>query len=340
MYDFLENMVIFITMIEYFTNNFIFNSQNELNSFVRLVVGITESYLGFLLKKGKLYLPLDLNVYDCAIELSSELFIEKDKKLIKFDNYFAKLENPPLTNDEFIKYLNGFIIFLVHNNLPNIYKHSDSITYKAIRNFKSSIKEKDFFVTLLFTGKYLHRKEIDWNGNYLEREDLLKLYYSDNSGQLSNTVPEFLDKIFDLIEKQKDYIHTVTMNDLIYVYKQTLLNEHYVNHSNGDAQSNIESNLHIKLLLEEMKEDFFIKQRNYFNKADFSENMRVCMYNIIEDVINDLITGIKRKSVLKLVEKYIPQESQDEYYNKIEYCLQIFDNELLKVLYREEIIYK
>ena len=140
-------------MYDVYRNNFAIKSAGQVNAFVDSVLAISNKYLNYLVSKNRIYIPLDLSVYDCSVDLLAELFKIENNCFTRIEKYFSSLENKPRTEEEYNHYLKTFIYTCVQNSLADMYKHSDPVTYKIIRNIKYAIDTGNYKTTVLLTGK-------------------------------------------------------------------------------------------------------------------------------------------------------------------------------------------
>ncbi len=150
-------------MYELYKENFVFKSVQELNSFVSGILAISEQYIGYLQYIGKIYLPDDTDSYDVAIDVTAELFKNENNTLILFRNYFDSLEQKPENEENFERYLKSYLYAIIQNNLINIFRQYDPVTFKVIRNLKLAVKSNGYKTVSLFTDKYIYEGEIDYN---------------------------------------------------------------------------------------------------------------------------------------------------------------------------------
>ncbi len=317
-----------------FKSGFYISNNRSLNSFASKVIKISEEYIKFLIYRGRISNPDDLSPFDIAVDLTAELFKLEDGYLIHFRNFYEKLDVLPDTEDEFYDTLRRFIIAVTLNNLPQIYRRTDTVTHKILRNLTAAYKEENFIVTELFTDKYLHRKPVDFgSAECMDKDKLLSLVFRENGAKMHNA-KDLLNLIFRIIESQNDYLHAVSFNNLMQILREIAAMEFKYRYTGED--SNAETKLHYKLLFEEIRRGFTVKLNNYFIKKNFSEKERDCVYSIVEDVLGCYINGNSRESVKNLIEKRNPGGYTKSFFNKVEYILGLLNNEIISLLQKEE----
>jgi hypothetical protein len=84
-------------LLAYYKAGFTFKSETELGCFVKYCLRIVKKYLEFLVSRGKLYIPFELNTEDSAVELLAEVFTKENNRLVKFYNFFHSVDQPPET---------------------------------------------------------------------------------------------------------------------------------------------------------------------------------------------------------------------------------------------------
>lgn len=312
-------------LIKYYRSGFIFTSEKELGSFVNYCINIVEKYIAYLVYKGKIFLPFGLSPLDAAIEVTSDLFTRADNQLIKFFQFFETLKNPPVDNQDFINCLNGFLFSITKNNLIRVFADADPQTYRIMRNLNYEIKQRGYFVSIMFDDKYIHRKKIDFNQKPSpERYELLELISKEYKNTKTVSSKDFLENIFMLLDNQCDFAPVAAFNDLVFLYKYFFINKFCKNDNNTD----IESELHYKFLFDSIKLKFSKKLNSYFCKKNFSEKERDSIYNIIDEFTKNLLNGGVKKSSADLTRQYFPEKDFRKYINKVEYCLGILINDL------------
>ena len=322
-------------MFTAFKSGFRIGDRRNLNSFASQVVKIAEEYIRYLIYLGKVTTPDNMSAFDIAVDLMGEIFKIEDGCLIHFKNYFDKLDNSPETESEFTDMLKRFVISVTQNNLPQIFRHIDPTTNKILRNIYIVIKEENYITTKLFTDKYIHRKDVDFeSAECMDKESLLGMVFKEN-GVHEHTTKELLEIIFKIVESQKEYLHAVRMNDLLFIMREITAYE--LRQQFSEEDSDAEVTLYCKLLFDEIRSGFMVKLNGYFKKKNFSEKECECVYNIVDDVINCYISGFKRESVNNLILKHYHEKVTKEFFNKVEYILGLLNTEIISLIQKEEI---
>lgn len=318
-------------------NNFQYSTRSELDGFINDILDLGESYIAFLIQEKGHYLPENLSPRDAAVDLLSEIFTTEDNVLIKFRHFFehnfasAEIDS----KEEYQKYIQAFIFKVIQNNLPQIYKTEDSPSFHIIRNLNEAISDLKLFTEYHFSDKYIY---ISGNNtaNRLpaDRDDLIRII--NHAGFMKDVVNTkmFIKKLFDEIENQPAFSNKIKFNDLVYVcrYFSTL---DYVNEmKNEQEDEDISTKLNIKFILDEAYFSFDKAFRNYINKKNLSEKFAGCMYNLINDIMEEYSAGNQRDSVLNLTVKHFGA-SENNLSNKVQYCVDMFENEFVKNLKNE-----
>ncbi len=312
-------------MYELYKENFVFKSVQELNSFVSGVLAISEQYIGYLQYIGKIYLPDDTDSYDVAIDVTAELFKNENNTLILFRNYFDSLEQKPENEENFDRYLKSYLYAIIQNNLINIFRQYDPVTFKVIRNLKLAVESNGYKTISLFTDKYIYEGEIDYNkGEYIDRDTLLNALYADKfSPKIS--LPELLKKVFSILESKNEYLNAVSFCDIVSIYKDILAADYRAEIPKNDY----DEKLHYKFLMEDLKNKFYLQIKKYFLKKNISKNEQNCIYNVIDDVMDSYLNGTKHDSIKKLVDRHFIGLNGNHYYNKVEYLINIINKKIL-----------
>lgn len=320
-------------MYKLYLAGFRVGSRKQMNEFVSEVVGIAKDYINYLVYKNKLYLPEGFNSYDCAIDVTAELFnFEKDVFTV-FASHFKKIKPKPKTEKDFSNLIKAYICSIVQNNMLKIYQINDPVTYKLLRNIKNAYKEGGYTETFLFMDKYIHRKPVDFNSaECMDKEYLLQLFLS-NNGIKDYSATELLKLLFKIIEEQNEYLHAVAVSDILHIYKEvsTVKTAKLIQ---NEIKSD-EIRIHYKFLIQDIKKNFILKIKKYFCKKNFSENECTCIYKIIEEVLNNYVNGEERDSVRVLVDKYYTGEDKSAMANKAEYVINLLNSEFIANIERE-----
>ncbi len=268
------------------------------------------------------------------MDITAELFRLEEGTLVYFKRFFDNAENTPETEEDFNLVLRQFIYAAIMNNISLIFKLTDPITNKLFRNMNHARKEDNYITTELFTNKFIHRKPVDFeSAPCIEKDQLLKLVNRQSvAGYIS--AKKFMKNVFDLLEEQDEYLHAVSYTDLLQVYKEIVAKE--IRRELQTANSGSESNIYLKLLIEEARKGFTLKLNKYVSKKNFSKKDRTCIYYIVEDVISSYLNGADRESVKKLAERYYDGDSANTVRNKINYIIDLFNTEIISLIQREE----
>jgi hypothetical protein len=321
-------------MYKLYLAGFRVGSRKQMNEFVSDVVCIAKDYINYLVYKNKLYLPEGLTSYDCAIDVTAELFnVEKDVFTV-FASHFKKIKPKPKSEKDFTPVFKSYICSIVQNNLLNIYKINNPVTFKLLRNIKNAYKDNGYTETFLFTDKYIHRKPVDFNSaECMDKEHMLKLFLS-NNGINDYSATELLELLFKIIEEQNEYLHTVAVSDVLYIYKEISAVKTAKLMQNEIKSDEIR--IHYKFLIQDIKKNFILKIKKYFCKKNFSENECSCIYKIVDEVLNNYVNGEERDSVRVLVEKYYTGTDKPAMANKAEYVINLLNSEFIANIERED----
>lgn len=324
-------------LFDFYQKGFVFGSLSELNVFIRHCVSIVENYLGFLSYKGKLFVPMDLSLYDAAIDITAELFRYENDVLVRFKSFFDKIEEKPVTEDDFNAILKSFLFASARRNLISIYKDSDPFTAKIIRNLNLGLDKSDYFITEMFSDRYIHLNEIDFSEKeYCGRDELLKIAGRNyDKINLKNT-GTYLRSLLDVIAMQEEYAAAVAFNDIVFLYKYLVTeNNNYINKNIFAAEP--ESGLHYKFLTEEIRRGFSIKLKRYFLKKNYSENEQDCMYKAIDEYLNGILNGGMNKGASELTREFFPDGDFLKNRNRVEYCIEMLIGEMAALITKGEL---
>jgi len=324
-------------MFNHYLNNFLISDRKESNIFIQDILFIGESYINFLISKNKIYLPDHISSKDATVDLLAEIFYLENDVFVKFDNFFKNnfTGNLPLKESDFENYLRGFIYSIIQNNLTKIYKDSDPLTYNICRNIKESVKTLGLYFTNHFSDKYIHfEKTIELICEATEREDLILIIYKNKLNTLLHNIPAFLDALFKILKNQTNICQAVRFHDLVFSIKSILCNDFINTNGNSRINENISEEINLKFFLDDIRYSFSEKLEKYVLKNNLSQNFYECMYNIINDIIEEYKNGSGRKSILKLTKQYFNSDDKNLFY-KVQYCVELFENEIIKNLKTE-----
>lgn len=318
-------------------NNFRYSSRSELDGFINDILDLGESYISFMIHEGGLYLPDNLSPRDAAVDLLAEIFTTKDNVLIKFRHFFENNFQSAniVSEEEYRKYIQAFVFKVIQNNLPQIYRAEDSPSFHIIRNLNEAITDLKLFTEYHFSDKYIFLSCHNFASRLpAGRDDLISIV--NHAGFMKDVLNTklFVKKLFCEIENQTAFANKVKFNDLVYVckYFSTL---GYINEmKNEQEDENISTRLNIKFILDEAYFSFDKVFRKYLNKKNLSEKFAGCMYNLINDIMEEYNAGNQRDSVSNLAVKHFGV-SEKNLCNKVQYCIDIFEEEFIKNLKNE-----
>lgn len=321
-------------MFELYKSKFRIKDNIALNEFALKVINISEEYIRYLIYKGKINSLGDLSSFDAAVDLTAELFTLEDGYLVHFKKFFNGFETPPETEEDVNRLLRQFVYVSTMNNVSMLYKFADPVTNKLLRNLNYARKAGNYLKTEIFTNKYIHRKAVDFaSAQCMDRDQLVRLIGTKN-GISFLPATEFLDEVFNILEEQSDYLHAVPFSDLLQIYKELSAKEIRKDFENMESGS--ESNIYMKLLVEEIRKSYLLKLKNYISKKKFSKNESDCIYKIVEEVINCYLNGTERESVKELAKRYYNGSVTNSLCNKIGYAIDLLNSEIISFIQREE----
>lgn len=316
-----------------YKNNFRIDEKKQLDLLIRQCIRVSSIHIKYLHFSGKLFFSYDITYNDLAVDLIAEIFETKDNVLVCFKKFFEKLGE--IKNDvELDKRIRFFIISVVNRNLVKFYKDNDPVGFKLIRNIDYAIETKRYFVTHLLTDKYIHRKEADFNLPIIEREKLTSLFYASNKTLLTGTA--FLSNLFDVLESFTNYSSSLPYFDIVSIYKEMLVTNFFNNNSNTINSFEFDR-LNTVLLVNEAFESFKHKFDKYSRKVKFSENTRNRFINILIDVKDSYCNLSKKDSINNYILKNFEKYEMDSLQDKLEYCVGLFNNEILSLIKSEDI---
>lgn len=318
-------------MFDYYQNKFKVTNTRESNNFIRQILSLGENYLKFLLSKNKIYLPDYLDTMDVSVDLLAELFKVENCVFVRIRDFYDENYQDGISNEkDFELSLRAFIYSVIQNNLASLYKSSDPFTYNIFRNIKEAVKKLNYFTSVHFSDKFIHTKEkIDFTRDFPEKEDLLNIIYKNKINCHLNNITEFLRELFNAIAQDEMHYEFVKFNDLVYVIKSIFSNNFLSKKDGLPENESITEFVNIKFILHDVKLSFSEKLNKYTVKNGLSKNFSECMYNIIEEVINDYSFGNGRKSVMELMKLHFKKE-ETNLFNKVQYCIEMFESELVK----------
>jgi hypothetical protein len=319
-------------MTIHYKNGFYVKDNHSLNSFAAEIIKVSENYIKFLIYRGRISNLGNLNTFDTALDLMAELFKVENGYLIYFKRHFEKLETIPNSEEEYTKALKQFVYGATLNNLTHIYKLTDPVANKLLRNLKAAYKEENYLVTEIFLNKYIHKKDVDFGSKECMDRDILLNQIIAKNGTTHPTAKDFLKYVFEILESQNQYLQAISLNDLLQIYKEVFSRKC----RNEFIETEISSEIHYKLLFEELRKGFILKLNNYLNKKKFSEKERNCIYSIVEEVINCYLNGTQRDSVKELVKRYYGINGTNSVCYKAEYVIGLLNSEIITLMQKEE----
>jgi hypothetical protein len=318
-------------MYRLYKNNFILTGKGQLDTLINHCIKVSAIHIKYLHFSGKLFFTYDISYFDLAVDLLAEIFETKDNVLFNFKKFFESFGT--IHNDnEFEKRLRLFIISIVNRNLVKFYKDNDPLSYRLIRNIDYAIEAKGYFITHLLTDKYIHRNSVDFNMPDIEKEKLINVLNVDSKSLLTGTA--FIEKLFDTLESFGDYIQSLPYYEIISIYKELLVMNFFKNSSNSINSFEYDK-LNTVFLIKEAYENFRIKFDNYAGKINLSEKTAVRFINIMDEIKESYCNLSGKDSINNYIKKNFEKHEMDSLENKLEYCVGLFNNEILYLLKNE-----
>lgn len=307
------------------------SKKKELDTLINHCIKVSAIHIKYLTYSGKLYFSYDIAYNDLAVDLLAEIFETRNDTLIHFKKFFDTLE--ALENEiNFEKRLRFFIISIVNRNLGKFYKDNDPLSYKLMRNIDYAIESKGYKVTNLFTDKYIHRKSVDFNMQVVEKEKLVTLL--NGNPKVLNTGTTFLENLFDILEAVDGYLHALPFHEIVSIYKELLVTNFFKN-KNDSTNSFEYEKINTVFLIKEAYENFKTKFYLYANKVNLSEKTTVRFINIMEEIKTGYCNLSGKDSIKNYIVKNFEKYEMDSLENKLEYCVGMFNNEILYLLKNE-----
>lgn len=319
-------------MESYIENKFEIHRAGELNDFVLKILDIGENYLKFLSSKGRLYLSPDIEPKDAAVDLLAEIFTLENNTLVKFKDFFENnFSAEDISNKEdFERFLRSFIYTVIQNNLPDLFRENDPSAYHIYRNVKSAVKNLNYFISIHFSGKYIHKTEkLRPDANLPDREELNLIINDNELGKEIYNLKIFIRSLFEILSLSDIYTPAVYLNDVCSIIKSIFASE-FINRNGAVTESEHISELtNIKFILEDVKFAFTGKLEKYASRNNLSQNFSQCIYNIVDEIIGDFNAGKERRSVMDLMKTHF--NSSDKYlFYKVQYCIELLETEIIK----------
>lgn len=321
-------------MLVYIRNKFVFESSKESNDFVVKVIDLGEVYIKFLVSKNKIYLPDSIKPRDAAIDLLAEIFKVENKCYVSFKMFFEDKEIE--TEEDAENLFRGYIFTIIQNELPKFFRINDSFTFNILRNIKEAVKSENLHTSLFFSDKYIHAENtMHDNDKIPDKDELLKFIYENKISEKVYNLKLFLKDLFETLKISGIYSPVVNFYDLVSAIKSIFANE-FVNRDGAESESeHLSDKVNIKLILKEIRFSFNEKIKKYLNKNGFSKNYAKCMYDLIDDIENELSEGQRRQSVRALTEKYFKNNG---FVNQVTYCVELYETEIAKFLIKEKFL--
>jgi hypothetical protein len=325
-------------MLSLYKNDYNIYNNKELNDFTISVLKIGENYLKFLISRNKIYLPEHLNPKDAAVDLLAELFILEGTVLYKFRNFFQNnFFNIIIETEEELEiYIRGFIYSVIQNNLTKLYKENDSFTYSIIRNIKEAVTSLNLYTSQHFSDIYIHLTDkIVFQKDIPDKEMILSIVYRNNISNLVINIKQFIQTFFKILATHVTFDPAVRFSDLVSAVKSILVAEYVSRDGASDKNQQISEKLNIKFILDEARCNFSEIFVNYTIKKKLSQNFSECMYSIIDEIISDFSEGNLRQSVLVLMKTHF-KSSDTKLFYKIQYCVELFEGEVVELIKKEK----
>ncbi len=321
-------------MYPLYKNGFRVASIKELNEFVNKILELGEDYIAFMMMRNRIYLPMQIEPKDAAVDVLAELFTVEDGVLIKFADFFEShsLKDSIQVREKYDSVLRSFIYAIIQNRIQLVYKDNDKITCSLIRNINAALKHLEFSVTLHFSDKYISRRH-DFNSEceIADRDNLINIISMNGIGKCVYDTRRFISELFDILEKQVEFADALRMSDLTAVMRHIIMSEYLNRDGAASLSAHISERLNVKYMLEEVKMVFREKLEKYIIKNNLSENFGVCMYNVAAEVSEAYYNGIQRRSVMELMKEYFQDDDTNLFY-KVQYCLELYDREIIQLI--------
>lgn len=305
---------------------------DELNEFVLKTLDIGENYLKFLSSKGRLYLSPDIEPKDAAVDLLAEVFTIENNTLVKFRDFFENnfSKEDISKKEDFERFLRSFIYTVIQNNLPDLFRENDSSAYHIYRNVKSAVRNLNYFISLHFSGKCIHKNEkLHPESNIPDREELILIINDNKLGKEIYNLKIFIRSLFEILAASDVYISAAYLNDVCSIIKSIFASD-FINRDGAATESEHISELtNIKFILDDIKFSFTGKLEKYASKNNLSQNFAQCIYNIVDEIIGDFNAGKARRSVLDLMKTHLNSSDKHLFY-KVQYCIELLETEIIK----------
>jgi len=324
-------------MINLYKNNFKIEKNEELAHFVNKIILIGENYISFLVSKNRLFLPVHIEPKDAAVDLVADLFVQEKNVLVKFEYFFRNnfSSDQIECEEDFDKFLRCFIYTVIRNNLINLYKENDPVMYNIYRNVNESIRSLDYHVSIHFSDKYVHIvPEIDLRTKPPDKDELMNIVYSGGIAKNVYNTRIFLKLVLDSLENSKEFAQAVRLGDLVSVIKSIMAYELAKSDGAMSESENVMEKLNVKFILDDARFNYSSKLSKYSSKNGLSQNFTQSIYNIIDEIMMDINAGQRRKSIMDLTKTYF-KDYDSNLFNKVQYCVELFEDEIAKRFHKE-----
>lgn len=319
-----------------YQSNFEFKDIVQYNTFVKRILFIGEQYIKFLVSKNRIYLPVTIDYKDASVDLLAEIFKKENKVLVRFQNFFNNNFNDRVLHEnEYDNYLQGFIAAIIQNNLIKFYKDNDPTTYNIYRNLREAAINLGFVITVHFSDKYVQLYEYMKSDKQIpEREELSLLVNSNGINGLVSNIPQFMEKLFEVLRNSNEFSPAARLSDLVNIVKAILANDFLINLGKNEFNTYIDEKININIILENIEHKYYQKLKKYITKNKLSQTFQESMYSLIDEVILDYKEGNSRRSVKELQKSHFGNDDKYLFY-KVQYCMELFESEIINY-YKEE----
>lgn len=318
-------------MYNIYKKGFLIENSLQYNKFVKETIFIGEVYIKFLISKNRIHLPLYLDLKDAAVDLLAEIFTLEKNIIVKFRRFFDEHFPVMLNETEFNNNFYGFIAKIIQNNLINLYRDHDPALNNIYRNIKEAALDLGYQINVHFTDKYIYKGSFDNCKPIPERDELYELINNSSLEKYVNITKSFIEELFSILLNNGKYAPAIRLSDIASLVKTFLTSSLFsaLNHNHSDRI--FSENIHLKLLLDNILNDYYDKLSKYVTKNDLPKNFQECMYNLINEVISDYRQGNARKSVLDLQKTYFNTDDKKLFY-KVQYCIDILESDIAESL--------
>ncbi len=208
-----------------FKSGFRISDSNQLNSFSSEIINFTEEYVKFLVQRGMISLRDNSSAYETAVNITLDLFILENGYLVNFKRLFEGTGDSINTKDEFLKEMRFLLYPLIMEKLSSEFKHTNPFKSEFAECLKQMEAEGKIIITKIFTGKYIHRKPIDFSSaKCMEKGTLLYLLRTNNRTK-HLTIESFLCFVFYILESQNFYLQALPYCQAMQIYNEFVVQE-------------------------------------------------------------------------------------------------------------------